>query len=324
MADDILARAADGVADGTSVDWPALQGLARSDEERAELKWLQVLGALANVHRSGPSDEPIAETNVTTVAPAVVAPGIVDSVWGRYRLVRELGAGGFGSVYSAWDPQLERHVAIKVLHAAGRRRSALQATAAAGRARAGESAVTPTSSRCSASRRTPTASGCAWSSSPARRWRDVLRTHGLMSHREAVVVGIEVARALAAVHAAGYVHRDVKAQNVMRDRTGKIVLMDFGTGYDLAGAIVARGSGRHAGLHGAGTATRRGRDRSEATSTPSASCSITWCPATIRSRVRRWRHWPTRMNGRAAASVDRTAAGPADVVRERRLAGAGR
>ena len=55
-----------------------------------------------------------------------------------------------------------------------------------------------------------------------------------MSHREAVVVGIEVARALAAVHAAGYVHRDVKAQNVMRDRTGKIVLMDFGTGYDLA------------------------------------------------------------------------------------------
>ena len=45
----------------------------------------------------------------------------------------------------------------------------------------------------------------------------VLRSRGRLSHREAAGVGEDVCRALAAVHAAGYVHRDVKAQNVMRD-----------------------------------------------------------------------------------------------------------
>ena len=51
-ADDVLARAIDGIADGARGELAALHGLARSDDERAELKWLQVLGELANVHRS--------------------------------------------------------------------------------------------------------------------------------------------------------------------------------------------------------------------------------------------------------------------------------
>src|SRR6185437_5147759 len=59
---------------------------------------------------------------------------------------------------------------------------------------------------------------------------DVLRKRGSFSAREAALVGIDLCRALAAIHAAGLIHRDVKAQNVMREDGGRIVLMDLGTG----------------------------------------------------------------------------------------------
>src|SRR5688572_24674041 len=37
-------------------------------------------------------------------------------VWGRFHLLEKVGEGSFGSVYRAWDPQLERQIAIKILH----------------------------------------------------------------------------------------------------------------------------------------------------------------------------------------------------------------
>ena len=58
---------------------------------------------------------------------------------------------------------------------------------------------------------------------------------GPLGAREAALVGLDVCAALAAVHGAGLLHRDVKAQNVMREAGGRVVLMDFGTGEDLAG-----------------------------------------------------------------------------------------
>ena len=60
-----------------------------------------------------------------------------------------------------------------------------------------------------------------------------LRTSGPLGAREAALVGIDLCRALAAIHAAGLIHRDVKAQNVMREDGGRIVLMDLGTGREV-------------------------------------------------------------------------------------------
>ena len=230
-ADDVLAQAVDGVADGAAVNWRVLQGLARSDVERSELKWLQVLGAIAGVHQSAPG-EIVDEASRTTVAIPPAAEIGAPEGWGRYRLVRQLGAGSFGSVYDAWDPQLERSIAIKILHEHVADDRLRQRLLHEGRALARvqhTNVVQVFGVELHGSR-----VGLCMELVSGETLASVLRTHGVLSHREAGVVGEDVCRALAAVHAAGYVHRDVKAQNVMRDKTGKIVLMDFGTGHDAA------------------------------------------------------------------------------------------
>lgn len=150
--------------------------------------------------------------------------------WGRYRLVRRLGAGGFGSVYCAWDPQLERNIAIKILHEQVADDRLQERLLLEGRAlaRVQHANVVQVFEVAAHGSRV----GLCMELVSGETLSDVLRSRGPMNPREAAVVGEDVCRALAAVHAAGYVHRDVKAQNVMRDKAGKIVLMDFGTGHD--------------------------------------------------------------------------------------------
>ena len=73
-------------------------------------------------------------------------------------------------------------------------------------------------------------------------WMEFVRGHTLeqildqrkvVSAAEAVDMGLELCRAVSAVHGAGLLHRDIKAHNVMRAEDGRIVLMDFGTGREL-------------------------------------------------------------------------------------------
>ena len=81
-----------------------------------------------------------------------------------------------------------------------------------------------------------------------------------MSAEEATPIGIDLCQALAAVHGRGLVHRDVKAQNVMREDGGRTVLMDFGAGTELATrpAAAARHR-RHAALSRARALRREAR-----------------------------------------------------------------
>jgi Tol biopolymer transport system component/tRNA A-37 threonylcarbamoyl transferase component Bud32 len=61
----------------------------------------------------------------------------------------------------------------------------------------------------------------------------MMRESGPLPPADVIEIGLDLCGALAAVHAAGLLHRDVKAQNVMRESGGRIVLMDFGAGHDL-------------------------------------------------------------------------------------------
>jgi tetratricopeptide (TPR) repeat protein len=75
--------------------------------------------------------------------------------------------------------------------------------------------------------------------------RSLLRQHGKFPSGEAIGMIEQVCRALDAAHAEGVIHRDLKPQNIMRDKHGRIVVMDFGlarslgeTGLTQTGAIV--------------------------------------------------------------------------------------
>ena len=63
-----------------------------------------------------------------------------------------------------------------------------------------------------------------------RRLDQIVEQQGPLSAEEATLVGLAVCRALVAVHGAGLLHCDVKAQNVIREPGGRIVLMDLGAG----------------------------------------------------------------------------------------------
>jgi serine/threonine-protein kinase len=69
-----------------------------------------------------------------------------------------------------------------------------------------------------------------------RTLEQLIRERGVFSAREAMLIASDLCRALSAVHKAGLLHRDLKAQNVMREDGGRIVLMDFGTGRELVPA----------------------------------------------------------------------------------------
>ena len=75
--------------------------------------------------------------------------------------------------------------------------------------------------------------------------RSLLKHHGKFSPQQSIGMIEQVCRALDAAHAEGVIHRDLKPQNIMRDRHGRVVVMDFGlarslgdSGMTQTGAVV--------------------------------------------------------------------------------------
>jgi len=147
--------------------------------------------------------------------------------WAHLTLVERLGGGTFGEVYRAWDPLLEREVALKLLLCDDPGWNASRILH---------------EGRLMARVHHPnviTVHGVAAEGARVGLWLELIRgatleqvllKQGLLGAREAALIGIDLCRALAAIHAAGLIHRDVSPQNVMREDGGRIVLMDLGTG----------------------------------------------------------------------------------------------
>jgi serine/threonine protein kinase/Tfp pilus assembly protein PilF len=154
------------------------------------------------------------------------APEALDH-WGPFEGLQCVGRGSFGEVYRAFDPALQRHVALKLL-LPNRLNRDEEVSALLREARAIARVRHPNVVPIYGVDRHDGRFGFWSDFVKGHTLGELLTTQGSMGPREAVLIGIDVCRAAGAVHAAGLLHRDIKAGNVMREDGGRILLMDFG------------------------------------------------------------------------------------------------
>ncbi len=147
---------------------------------------------------------------------------------GRYLVLERLGAGAMGVVYAAYDPELDRKVAIKILRPSeesgdpARRQARLvrEAKAMAKLSHPNVGAIFDVGVHQEqvflAMEYLPGGTLRRWIESEKRSWR------------ETVKMFIEVGHGLAAAHAEGLIHRDFKPDNVLLDKASKPKVVDFG------------------------------------------------------------------------------------------------
>jgi eukaryotic-like serine/threonine-protein kinase len=160
--------------------------------------------------------------------------------WGPFEHLQRVGRGSFGEVYRAFDPTLQRHVALKLLLPSRLNRDE-EVSALLREARAIARVRHPNVLPIYGVDRHGGRVGFWSDFVKGQTLAELVTTQGAIGPREAALVGIDVCRAAGAVHAAGFLHRDIKAGNVMREEGGRILLMDFGlthergTGEDASG-----------------------------------------------------------------------------------------
>ena len=212
-------------------------------------------GATAFTQWSGPgSAAPASASGGPASESAEPQPGLpepsVGSMLGRYRLVRELGRGAMGVVFEAEDTALHRRVAVKVLTEQWARESEAlrrfrREARSAGRLRHPNAVAV-----LDIGQEGP-AHFLVMELIAGGSLLEVLRAGGPLPWRQAVRVAADVTRAVAAAHAAGLIHRDIKPGNILLDSgtgsppdlgTAVVKLADFGLvkAFDQAGSVLTK------------------------------------------------------------------------------------
>jgi serine/threonine-protein kinase len=155
---------------------------------------------------------------------------------GPYTLERQLGAGGMGEVYQAYDQRLDRRVAVKVIRAGqtgnetARERFRREARAAA---RLQHPAIVQIYDIVESDSGDAIVMELILGASLAHRLAD----SGPLPSAEAVRIGREIVEGLAVAHQHGLVHRDLKPENVMLTESGHAKILDFGLAKQLEGEV---------------------------------------------------------------------------------------
>jgi serine/threonine protein kinase/tetratricopeptide (TPR) repeat protein len=200
---------------------------------------------------------------------------------GRFRVLRELGRGGMGLTYLAYDEELDRKVAVKLVHpdvpsnAAGQARLKREAQALARLAHPNIVHVYEVGSQQGqlfiAMELIQGQTMAEWLEETPRSWREV------------VAMFRQAGEGLRAAHAAGLVHRDFKPSNVMVGDDGRVRVLDFGVAY-LEQTLPGEGQpaiDTAAGLSGTATGAARPVDGLAGIDTEGATLDVTGTPFVV-------------------------------------------
>jgi RIO-like serine/threonine protein kinase len=150
----------------------------------------------------------------------------LNTKYGNYRILAQLGAGGMGEVYLALDETLGRHAALKFLPQIFMQDEA-QLARFEREARAASALNHP---NILTVYEIGSAHGRAFIATEyveGKTLRDKITEQNL-SHKEILRIAEQIGEALNAAHAAGLIHRDIKPENIMLRPDGYVKLLDFG------------------------------------------------------------------------------------------------
>lgn len=216
---DPLEKLAARIADDEPVDWHAAAGgLSEGDDAALQnLRELeQVVSGFRHVQTSNGRDTPRSGK----------------FRFGNLTVIEPLGEGSQGEVWRAYDPHLDLQVALKLRKVDSGVLSHQFLEEARRLARVRQANVV-------------SVYGAAVHGSRAGLWTELIRgtslaellaQHGTFPHEEVRSLGLDVCHALVAVHRHGLLHGDIKLENVMREVSGRTVLMDFGAARELDAA----------------------------------------------------------------------------------------
>jgi serine/threonine protein kinase/Tol biopolymer transport system component len=157
---------------------------------------------------------------------------------GPFRVVREVGQGGMGVVYEAYDDRLERRVALKVLHpeiatdADLRERLIWDARAASRLSHPNVVTVYEVGSHGGVDY-------VAMEFISGQNLAEILQ-NGKLSRSRSLELARQIASGLEAAHAAGIVHRDLKPANIIVSEDNVVKLVDFGLAKSISGQLGGR------------------------------------------------------------------------------------
>ena len=211
---DKWAKLATEIADGKAINWQHNKGDYSDD-----LELLHELNAISKICK--------ALKQVPNVTEEIHTIQVLFN-WGHLQVIKKIGEGSYSDVYKAYDPILDRNVALKLLKpekiAAYQSRAFIQEARRIAKVR---------------NRHVLAIHGASIHDSKAGMWSDLITGYTLKNqqHRchnyqikDLIKVFANLTDALIAVHGAGLIHGDIKPSNVMQDEKGQYLLMDFGAG----------------------------------------------------------------------------------------------